>query len=284
MLTDEIKAAIASHANDFPEQEVCGVVLRSGAVIPSENLAEDVTTGFILDDRCSDLIFRDSGGAESVVAVYHSHCLEEQPRTMVFSGLDDRSVWTYGDIAHSQRSKLPYILFHTIEQSWDYYDPDGIHPFPLIQKEDPQDISFYLGWQWMWGRADCYTLMRAYYGNVVGIELPEVERSPDPEEYLSKEWNKFQEGLLVNGFVGLEKTTRLQLHDVVLMRIRGEQWHHVGIISDSQRHHLIHHLGEPRLSERVVYGGVWVEATHQIYRHHSLCAADQNLSEGRLSR
>jgi hypothetical protein len=267
MLTPEIKQTIAQYAHSEPDEEVCGLVLKSGEVVPSQNLANDRTTHFILDDYCSLLAL---SAKSDVAAVYHSHCLDDQPRIMQYSGQDEDENWQYGDIYHSQRSRLPYILYHTVEESWDYYDPNGLHPFPLDNTLEPTDINFYLRWQWLVGRSDCYTQMRSYYRAIVGIELPEVERTPDPDGFLQPGWDKFRDGLVANDFVALEPGTKLQLHDVPLMRYRGENWHHVGVISDAEKCHMIHHYGGRRLSDRVIYGGDWLTATHRVYRHKSL--------------
>jgi NlpC/P60 family len=266
MLTQDIKKVIAQYAHTETDEEVCGVVLKSGEVVPSQNLAEDPTTGFILDNHCSELIFR----GEGIAAVYHSHCLDEQPRIMAYSGMDEEGNWQYGDIFHSQRSNLPYILYHSIEESWDYYDPNELHPFPLLNTLEPTDINFYLRWQWMVGRSDCYSLMRSYYRAIVGIELPEFDRTANPDGYKEPGWDKFRSGLVENDFVALDPSVKLQIHDVPLMRFKGENWHHVGIICDVEKSHMVHHLGGLRLSDRVIYGGDWLNATHKIYRHRTL--------------
>ncbi len=267
-LTDELKQAIAFHADQCPDQEVCGVVLKDNSTVWSANLAEDSSNGFCLDENCTDLVL-----SKIAIAVYHSHPSESHPRIMQFSGRDEQGQWKYTDIYYSQHCKIPYILYHTIEKSWDLYDPDALYPFPLEldrRPSDPMNIEFYLRWQWHWGRSDCYSLMRSYFRGMVGIQLPEVERSPNPDEFKDPGWDKYRLGLVQNGFIDLNEGDKLQLHDVVLMKVQGENFHHCGIIVDAERSWMLHHLMFPRLSERIVYGGYWLDLTHSVWRHETL--------------
>lgn len=262
-----VHTAIANHAHEYPDIEVCGIVLANDEVVRSTNIANDPSNHFILDDRTTELLYR-----TEVKAVYHSHCLEQQPRLMEFSGLDDVGRWVSGDVALSQRSGLPYLMYHTLERSWDYYDPQGLHPYPLQQScFDAMAIEFYLGWRWSWGRSDCYSLMRSYYRGKLGIELPLIERSPDPRECQQVGWDRFRQGLVENGFVRLDVRSRLQNNDVILMKAEGQvNWHHVGMVCDAVKSYVVHAPPAPRLSARIVYGGEWFELTEGVYRHSSL--------------
>lgn len=63
-LTDEAKRAIAQHSDSLPNQEVCGLILKDGSVVPSVNaiastgierdgVKVDETTDALIEDRKS---------------------------------------------------------------------------------------------------------------------------------------------------------------------------------------------------------------------------------------
>jgi proteasome lid subunit RPN8/RPN11 len=257
MLTDEIKAEIESHADEFPTIEVCGFVLKTGEVVRSENQSTDPENSAVTDP---DLFLEHQ---DNIAAIYHSHCKIEHAGYLSFH-----------DIVQSKFFNLPYILFHTIDRSWDLYDPNDLNPWPLQERNGtPQSADFYIGWAWDWGRADCYTLLRNWMKGHGICEMDEFERSPNPEEYLTEGWSRYEDGLPTQGFVRLAPGTPLQKHDVVLMAIKSDTPHHAGVITHVARGgeqiQFIHHLGPTRLSKEVVYGGYWKDSTRSVWRFES---------------
>ncbi|MER2386725.1 NlpC/P60 family protein, partial [Klebsiella pneumoniae] len=55
--------------------------------------------------------------------------------------------------------------------------------------------------------------------------------------------------------------------DMVIMQVQADKWNHAGILLEENM--LLHHL-YGHLSNRVPYGGYWMERTMKIVRHHSL--------------
>ena len=268
LLTEELKSAIVSLTTEGLTEEIGGLLILEDdlpVLVPCDNIAQqfglDKENWFVLDPEQQER----AGQLGKVAAFYHIHYREDQPGEL-----------TYRDINNSQKSRLPFILYHSEYKTWDYYEPDGLHPFPMKQPSyTPDQVEFYLRWRWVWARSDCYTLMRSYFKGMVGIDLPQIERSEDEKEYKNPGWDRYREGLIANDFVALDKDTPIQLHDVILMRVDGENYHHTGIITDPVQHHMIHHLCYPRLSERIIWGGEWYNLTHPqgIYRHRSLIDA-----------
>jgi hypothetical protein len=265
LLTEELKSAIVSLTKDGLDQEIGGLLILEEdlpVLVPCQNIAHqfglDKTDWFILDPEEEERA-KEVG---TVAAFYHVHYKESH-----------YGEFSYPDINNSQKAHLPYILYHAEYKTWDYYEPDGLHPFPLKQPSyTPDQIEFYLRWRWVWARSDCYTLLRSYYKGMLGIDLPQIERSEDEKEYRQEGWDRYREGLLANDFVALDRDSPIQLHDVILMRADGENYHHVGIITDPDKQYMVHHLCYPRLSERIIWGGDWYQDTHPqgIYRHRSL--------------
>lgn len=255
MLTDDIKTEIESHADEFPSIEVCGFVLRSGEVVRSNNQSPDPSNAAVTNP---ELYLQHQ---DEIAAIYHSHC-----------SLEHSGYLSFHDIVQSKFFGLPYILFHTLDRNWDYYDPSDLNPWPLQQRNGtPQSTDFYLGWPWDWGRSDCYTLLRNWMKGHEICEMDEFERSSDPEEYLQEGWSRYEDGLPTQGFVKLDAGAPMKKHDVILMAIKSDVPHHAGIVTDVERGtgkaKFIHHIGPSRLSGEAIWGGFWEESTKGVYRY-----------------
>lgn len=249
---------VAAHAEFYSEEEVCGFLIEreSGEIecVESENTAASRKTSFKLDRRQFD---KESESGR-VLALYHSHWADWSAAEL-----------SVEDIRQSKKSGIPYLLYHPIEKTWDYYDPNDLDPFPLVEnicEASPTSLDFYLGWRWAWARADCYTLMRHYYRGLLGIDLPDFDRAPTPEEQLTGVWDRFAEAMPSIGFVLLDPDEPLRDHDLLLMRMNGDVTHHCGVITNAQTPEFIHHLAYPRVSEKRVYGAYWREVTVQRLR------------------
>lgn len=250
MLTSKIKRQIIEQAIAQPNQEICGVVLTSGDIQPMENIAQDVQHNFLFNANAFDKV------ADSVVAIYHTHCIDSQPSQL-----------SAVDIANSKASKLPYILFHRLFNEWDYYNPNDIYPYPLIPNPYiPKELGYYLGWQFEYNRCDCYTLMRSYYKGMLNIDLPDFPRH-NIEDMEDPKWDMFLSNFKKVGFRQLEDGELLMPNDVILMSINGKTTHHAAILINPQQGKTLHNLGEGRLSEIFMYGGYWEKATRSVIRY-----------------
>lgn len=249
---------VSAHAELEAEEEVCGFLIEreSGEieVVESENTSANRKDSFKLSRSQFD---RESESGR-VLALYHSHWADWSAAEL-----------SVEDIRQSKKSGIPYLLYHPIEKTWDYYDPHNLDPFPLVEnicEASSTSLDFYLGWRWVWARADCYTLMRHYYKGLLGVELPDFDRASTPEEQLTGNWDRFSEAMPSIGFVPVEHTTPLQDHDLLLMRMNGHIAHHCGVITSAKTPEFIHHLAYPRVSEKRVYGAYWREVTVQRLR------------------
>jgi len=250
MLSTQIKREIINQAIATPDVEICGVILSDGGVLQMNNCADEPQHNFIIEQNEFNLV------RGSVVAIYHSHCLDSQP-----------AILSREDVANSKASKLPYVLYHTIFGQWDYYDPLDIYPYPLISNPYiPSELGFYLGWKFDYNRSDCYTLVRSYYKGKLKIDLPDFPRN-QIEETTSPDWDMFAGNFEKAGFRKLEHDEPLQANDVILMCISGTQTHHSAILLDPKTGKALHNLGEGRLSELFMYGGYWLTATRFACRY-----------------
>jgi proteasome lid subunit RPN8/RPN11 len=260
--SSEIRLQIEALADENPDEEICGAVCvdPSGmlTVAPLQNVAGDTANYFAFDRKAYDAL---SDNGMSVQSVYHSHVLETQPAEL-----------SYMDINTGRALMNPIAMFHRLDRVWDFYDPAGLNPFPLQPRiGQPTDLEFYLGWRWVWARADCYTLLRNFYRGFLNIELPDFDRAPEPAIQLrGGAWATFTEYMPQIGFVEIDPTEPLRLYDVPIMAIESEIPHHCGVIVEvGDRPVLLHLLNGDRLSETRVYGGHWQEVARFTFRHEA---------------
>lgn len=262
VLTPTTKQRIAAEARLKPKEEVCGVILTDGTVMPLPNEHPTPETDFQLPANAIPKY------GEYLAAVFHSHWEESSPALL-----------TPADVVNARATGVTSIVYHTTFDQWDLFDPNGLHPWPLKQKHmDPKQLKFYLGWPWEWGRSDCLTLFRAYYQGMLGITIQDFQRVESEAKFLelldSGQWNQYEEELPAQGMHKIyegspPETFEFRQHDVILMQLQGRRPHHVGILTDVEKMHLIHHLQAGRLSETVIYGKGRIRQTSSVWRHEN---------------
>jgi proteasome lid subunit RPN8/RPN11 len=236
-------------------EECCGaIVLRqSGAdfeYVPLTNCAENPDDEFrIAPSRWRDL-------EPLTLAVFHSHHLDTQPGTL-----------TPADIASSRDCGKPALLYHTVFNCWDYWCPDYWYPWPLQDhnKSHPKTSDF-VGWQFEYGRSDCWSLARGWYDRMHSIYVPDYPRG-DIEELEDGAFDPFMQSYADFGFVKVDGP--IQDSDLLIMRI-GRYPTHCAIVVDAREGVGIHHLGQSLLSAEFQIEQ-WQSKTHAILRHKDLC-------------
>jgi proteasome lid subunit RPN8/RPN11 len=266
-LTDDVKSQIATYCNLTPDKESCGLILNDGTVLLSPNtidgsgLAEFDENGELqeLTEETGALIDVDLylEHEDNIACFWHSHSDE-----MVEGWL------SFTDIDQSRFHGIPYLLYHTKFATWDYFDPNYHHPFPLLEKATSKTkIDYYLKWPWSYGRSDCASLLKSYLKNVVGHEFPDYPRPVAMDwykdsNYETKYLELFQDP--VNGFTQIN-TASPKKDDVILMRFFGSrQPCHVGVMVTDQT--FLHLLQPGHLSEVVPFGGAWKRGLHSVWR------------------
>lgn len=260
-LTEDVKAAFASFAETYPNQEVCALILKDGTVVESLNTIEGsgitengeeltVETGAMVG---VDLLMEHDG---NIGCSFHSHWDEMTPGYLSFI-----------DIQQSQLHDIPALLYHTAFKVWDYYDPNYYHPAPLLEKQTSKtNINYYLDWKFEYGRSDCSALLRSYYYNHFGLEIPDYSRPPDGEWYLNPQHTTAYQDLLgdpSNGFVSVN-TSKPKKHDLVLVKWFGSRHaSHAGIMVEDDK---VLHIIKDQPSKVVVWGGAWQRGLHSVWR------------------
>jgi proteasome lid subunit RPN8/RPN11 len=229
----ETKALIIEHAKkEFP-RECCGLLLNiSGYEVyfPCKNIAKN-QIDFILDP--ADYARAEDAG--EVIAVVHSHCnISPKP--------------SQADLVSCERSKLPWHIVSIPNETWHSFHPNG-YKAPLIGREFSHGVN------------DCYSLIRDFYKENLGIELPDFDRS--------EKWWDSGEDLYFENFkkAGFEITDELKTNDVILIQLKSPVINHGAVYLGNDV--IIHHVMN-RLSYRETYSGFWKKCTRFILRYKGL--------------
>ena len=240
---------IYRHAMAEYPRECCGAVVN-GKYSPCRNDHYDPLNAFaITDEDFADLV--EMGDIEYLV---HSH----PDGDCVPSDVDGASMLVH-------RCKWLIVSVHGGKECFHkVWDMDSEKPL--------------IGREYYHGYSDCYSLVRDYYKQELGIELGDYPREPDWWE--SKEHGSmYLDNFKAENFVEVDD---LRKHDIILCRVgRTEHINHALIyLGDGEMKSepslsvrgsdIILHHPHGRLSVRDIYGDSWRKRTSMIVRHKSL--------------
>jgi len=158
------------------------------------------------------------------------------------------AVASEADRVSCEAGSLPWHIVNPKTEQWGYYEPIGYKP-PLK------------GRPWCWGVTDCWSLVRDFYEEELGITLRDWERPITPEEFLENPI--FEECTKAAGFYLLKPDEKLENGDVLLMSIMGKGLNHAAIFLDGE---VLHHLAD-RLSCQEPYSEWLLKCTGGRYRY-----------------
>lgn len=229
-MNEQNRLKFKEYAKAHSPNESCAVLYIDQGVeeiLLCKNIAIDKKRNFIIDPL--DYEVAESKG--QVVAIIHSHMGAPIPSQI--------------DLVSCETTNLPWFIYSVNLDSWHEFKPSG-YKAPLV------------GRQFHFGVLDCFTLVRDYYKEELGIFLPDFERT---NESIFKKESLYEKHFESYGFKRVED---LQKNDVILMQIGYKNPSHAAIyLGDSL---MLHHLRN-KLSSRDVYGGFWAKNTRFFCRY-----------------
>lgn len=231
-MTPENRRLALDHAMREAPREACGLLIveRGREIyVPCRNLAVG-SNHFILDP----LGYAAAEERGEIVAVIHSH-----PGAPPEPSQADRVA--------CEASGVPWHIVGLPSGAWASIEPCG-YVAPLV------------GRTWAHGVLDCYGIVRDYYGQVLGISLPNFARE---DEWWLKGQNLYLDNFAKAGFEEVNPVT-LREHDVVLMQIRSQVPNHAAVYVGGN---LILHHNTNRLSSRDNYADYYRRHTVKVLRY-----------------
>jgi len=200
------------HAKEQDPKESCGLLIDvkgKEKYYPCKNLSSYSQQCFIIDPK--DYAKAEDSG--KVLAVIHSHPVTPP-------------VASQADMISCEESGLIWHIVNPKTEQWGFYKPSGYKP-PLI------------GRHWVWGITDCWSLVRDWYKEKLGITLRDWERPTTPEEFIENPM--FEKCAWRTGFRQLRPEEKLENGDLLFMSIMATGLNHVAIFLDGD---VLHHLAD----------------------------------------
>ena len=222
------------HAKDQDPKESCGLLIDvkgKEKYYPCKNLSSYSQQCFIIDPE--DYAKAEDSG--KVLAVIHSHPVTPP-------------VASQADMISCEESGLIWHIVNPKTEQWGFYKPSGYKP-PLI------------GRHWVWGITDCWSLVRDWYKENLGIILRDWERPTTPEEFIENPM--FEKCAWRTGFRQLRPDEKLENGDLLFMSIMATGLNHVAIFLDGD---VLHHLAD-RISCKEPYNQWLLKCTGMRLRY-----------------
>lgn len=234
LATDAIIADLRQHAARETPRECCGLVtVERGR--QRYRACRNVASGdaeFEIDPAD----WAETEDAGEILAVCHSH---------PFSSPEP----SQADRVGCEQTGLPWLIVNHPVGHWVEIRPNGYRA-PLV------------GRQFSWGVLDCYSLVRDFYAQTLGIALADGERPG--RAWLGVPATFYRDRLIERGFVEVKTAQR---YDVLLLRCGAPSPNHCAVLVDDNV--IMHHF-DGRLSSRDVYGGWYRLNTAHVMRHRDV--------------
>lgn len=217
-LTQEQLDAFTAHAlREYP-REACGVI-AGGQYVPCTNTADQPLRDFKLAAKELAEVKVKFGKVE---AILHSHPYHPK------EPLDHPMEWPSGHDLHSWiASRKPWGIAAC--------DGEGISRIVWLDDKDRDPL---VGREFIWGKNDCYSLVRDWFKQERKVNLPNFPRD---WKFWEQGTNLYDDNFEQAGFVEV-RPSEVRPGDCCLMRIRSSVACHAAVITDTDEilHHLMH--------------------------------------------
>jgi hypothetical protein len=250
---DAHKTAIIAHSNDAASRghEHCGVIAMDGTDIvyaPMQNVAIDPSNNFEFDADEWESI------EGSTLAIVHSHYRDDHSGEL-----------TPMDIETARMFGKAIVVYHARFGTWDCWGPNDWYPWPMrLKPNHAATLNDFIGWPFIYGRADCWALARGWYMGVLGIRLKDYPRGSIIQlEYPN--FNPFMESFKSFGFTQVADDD-IQDNDVLILRMGRNGATHCAVVIDAANGLGLHHVEEGVLSSTLAIDR-WKNRLHAVMRY-----------------
>lgn len=216
-LTPETLEEIRLHFCRAYPNEGCGLILKDGTFVGTDNVAEDPSKFFTVPD--ADYYRHE----DNLAAIVHSHSMHD-----VFSPRDN---W---DHRTPSGMDIQVHIATGVPMGITICDGQGIDPFIWLGESHLIPL---VGREFIHGFTDCYAACRDWYKIERGIEIPEFPR--DMSWWTQEGKNLYMEGFEKAGFTVIPAED-VKVGDAVLMQVASRVVNHAGVITDTDE--IFHHL------------------------------------------
>jgi len=240
VLTSQQQDIIKAEALEHTDTEVCGFIMDNGSVMSCQNIHTEPHDQFQIDT--AHFIQYE----QHISSIYHSHII-------------DNDNFSPTDVALYYSHELPLVLYSTTRNIFRVADPSGEQPL--------EDRPF------CYGINDCYSLVRDYYWQKLGIKLGNYPRGETAQgivpDWNKREWDWIDKQFEQEGFISITDAGDLQTHDVIAMSLGAHTLgiDHLAIYTGDDR--IIHQLMN-RPSRVDIWGDPWRNYSIKYLRHSSL--------------
>ena len=228
--TNEQQAKIRECAEAAHPVEACGFILNNGDVVECTNTSKEENTFTISAEETA--LYLDDAAAS-----WHSHI--------------DYGTVSFADINASKALNLPYAIFNCAGTEHFYFDPN--------------QSAGLLGRPWLYGGYDCYSAVRDWYSQEMGVAMGDYERLYEGE-WAQRGFTHFEDNFAAEGFVRIPPSVPLERGDVFLMKIKNDDaCNHVAVLENPEANQIYQHL-VGRKSEVMSYSGYFRDNTAMVVR------------------
>lgn len=241
------------------DKESVGFFYRDGTILKLENVHEQPHKNWAISDKDMYFCYLSKSGDDKPIGIFHTHISDLDPDYL-----------TTQDLIAAYPYKLRSFVYNTKTDGCDYFDPDFIHPYPLIYSlQHPKTLDFYTNWVYRWFRSDCYTVIRAFYAGYLDIVLDDFNRSLNRSEFVQSGWNRIEENIEKQGFKKLPIDARIQDFDIITFAIISPNVHHLAVVINAKEKLILHsnNSGELKASKIERYTDELDSFKRGIYRH-----------------
>ena len=226
---------IIDHAEEFPNEEVCGTVSLDSNLIVNVNREKNYSAN---KENAFQISSQKVLGLKSLLGIYHSHPFtDENPSP--------------NDKANSEEMGIPFLIYSLKTKKFFLYIPRSLEP------------SKFSGRPYVKGFHECVNIPRDYYS----LYCPSFKMAYENFNYFppfdAKEANKYMLSIFDQGFERRDKEEGIIKKDILIFYMANEKVFHVGVCCDNDYfyHQRAHHLsGKDFLDDK------WQKRIVRVYR------------------